>query len=41
MYLIDSLAGGLDVFDFDLGSGELSGRRRLVTVEEGEGSPME
>ena len=38
MYLIDSLAGGLDVFDFDLGSGELSGRRRLVTVGEGEGS---
>ena len=38
MYLIDSLAGGLDVFDFDLGSGELSGRRRLVTVDVGEGS---
>ncbi len=37
MYLIDSLAGGLDVFDFDLGSGEPSDRRRLVTVEEGEG----
>ena len=38
MYLIDSLAGGLDVFDFDPGSGELSGRRRHVTVEEGEGA---
>ena len=38
MYLIDSLAGGLDVFDFDLGSGDPSGRRRLVTVEAGEGS---
>ena len=37
MYLIDSLAGGLDVFDFDLGSGELSRRRRHVTVEEGDG----
>ena len=37
MYLIDSLAGGLDVFDFDLGSGEPSGRRRLVTVGKGEG----
>ena len=37
MYLIDSLAGGLDVFDFDRGSGAPSGRRRLVTFERGGG----
>jgi sugar lactone lactonase YvrE len=37
MYFIDSLAGGLDAFDFDLDSGALSRRRRLVTVEAGEG----
>ncbi len=38
MYFIDSLASGLDVFDFDVGTGGLSGRRRLVTVATGEGS---
>jgi sugar lactone lactonase YvrE len=37
MYLIDSLARRLDAFDFDPRSGRLSGRRRLVSFEAGEG----
>jgi len=37
MYLIDSLAGGLDLFDFDESSGTLVGRRRLVSFDPREG----
>jgi len=32
MYYIDSLAHGIDAFDFDLGAGTISGRRRLIEV---------
>lgn len=39
MYLIDTLAGGLDVFEFDAGTGSLDGRRRLVTFPAGQGLP--
>jgi sugar lactone lactonase YvrE len=31
-YLIDSLSGGIDAFDFDLEEGRLSGRRRVVEL---------
>ncbi len=37
MYLIDTLAGALESFDFDPGSGALSGRRRLVSFAAAEG----
>jgi sugar lactone lactonase YvrE len=33
MYYIDSLAYGLDAFDFDVASGTLSSRRRLITCD--------
>ena len=39
MYYIDTMAGGVDVFDFDLAAGEVSNRRRLVSFEEGDGIP--
>jgi sugar lactone lactonase YvrE len=32
MYYIDTFAGGVDVFDFDLESGDVSNRRRLADV---------
>ena len=32
MYYIDSLAHGIDAFDFDLGPGAISARRRLIEV---------
>jgi sugar lactone lactonase YvrE len=32
MYYIDSLAHGIDAFDFDLGAGTISGRRLLIDV---------
>jgi sugar lactone lactonase YvrE len=31
-YYVDSLSGGIDAFDFDLESGALAGRRRLVDL---------
>jgi sugar lactone lactonase YvrE len=34
MYHVDSLAGGIDVLDFDGGTGAASGRRRLVDTPE-------
>jgi sugar lactone lactonase YvrE len=39
MYLIDSLSGGIDAFDFDLAAGELGRRRRAVELglEPGQG----
>jgi sugar lactone lactonase YvrE len=39
MYHIDSLAGGLDAYDFDDHSGALSGRRRLVDTDPAWGLP--
>lgn len=33
MYFIDSLAYGLDAFDFDVASGTVSNRRRLITCD--------
>jgi sugar lactone lactonase YvrE len=39
MYFIDSLAGGVDVFDFDDGAGITGGPRRLVTFVPEEGLP--
>jgi sugar lactone lactonase YvrE len=33
LYYIDSLEGGIDAFDFDLDAGEISGRRRVVTLD--------
>lgn len=36
MYYIDSMEKRVDVFDFDLGSGSLTGRRPFTTIEEGE-----
>jgi sugar lactone lactonase YvrE len=32
MFYIDSLAHGVDAFDFDLGAGAISGRRLLIDV---------
>jgi len=39
MYYIDTMAGGVDAFDFDLATGELANRRRFASFEEGEGIP--
>jgi sugar lactone lactonase YvrE len=39
MYYVDSLAQGLDVFDFDAGTGEVTRRRRLVTLDRATGIP--
>jgi len=38
-YYADSNSGGVDVFDTDPDTGEMSGRRRLVTVEAADGIP--
>lgn len=38
-YFIDSLDHGVDAFDFDPGSGELSGRRRIIDIPEEDGLP--
>jgi sugar lactone lactonase YvrE len=38
-YLVDSLTRSLDAFDFDIASGSLSNRRRIVTLPFGEGGP--
>jgi sugar lactone lactonase YvrE len=39
MYFIDSATAGIDVFDFDLGTGSAGHRRRLVTIERAHGVP--
>ena len=39
MYFIDSATQGIDVFDFDVGTGSASNRRRLVTIERAHGVP--
>ena len=39
MYFIDSATQGVDVFDFDVGAGAASSRRRLVTIERAHGVP--
>ncbi len=37
MYYVDSATRGVDAFDFDVESGTISGRRRVVEIDEGEG----
>jgi sugar lactone lactonase YvrE len=39
MYLIDTLASGLDVFDFEAARGLITNRRRLITFALDEGFP--
>jgi sugar lactone lactonase YvrE len=39
MYYIDTPTRGVDAFDFDPASGEISGRRRVVSIREGAGNP--
>ena len=39
MYFIDSATQGVDVFDFDVGTGSVGSRRRLVTIERAHGVP--
>ena len=39
MYYIDTFAGGVDVFDFEVETGEVSNRRRLASVTPDDGSP--
>ena len=39
MYYIDSMAYRVDAFDFDVGTGEISGRRPLIVIERAAGSP--
>lgn len=39
-YYIDTRTGGVDAFDFHADSGEISGRRRLVTVDGGKPDGM-
>jgi sugar lactone lactonase YvrE len=39
MYYIDSMAYRVDRFDFDVASGEISGRRPLIVIERGAGIP--
>jgi sugar lactone lactonase YvrE len=39
MYFIDSATQGIDVFDFDVGTGSAGNRRRLVTIEPAHGVP--
>ncbi len=39
LYYVDSLEGGVDVFDFDLDDGAVSRRRRLVDIDSGDGAP--
>jgi sugar lactone lactonase YvrE len=38
-YFTDTPTRGIDAFDYDLDSGEISNRRRVVTIAEGEGAP--
>jgi sugar lactone lactonase YvrE len=39
MYFVDSLAGSVDLFDFDLESGAIDNRRALVRIPSEQGSP--
>jgi sugar lactone lactonase YvrE len=39
MYYIDSLAYRVDVFDFELASGRVAGRRPFVSIDESDGIP--
>jgi sugar lactone lactonase YvrE len=39
MYFIDSATQGVDVFDYDVGTGSVSNRSRLVTIDRGQGTP--
>jgi sugar lactone lactonase YvrE len=39
MYFVDTADGGVDAFDFEPETGAISGRRRLVTIEDGAGDP--
>src|SRR4051794_2665527 len=39
MYFIDSFAGGVDAFDYDVDSGTLQNRRRLVNIPPEDGTP--
>jgi sugar lactone lactonase YvrE len=39
MYFIDSMAGGVDRFDFDVADGSIANRRRVVEVPESLGLP--
>ena len=40
MYFVDSFAGGVDAFDFDLESGTLENRRQIIQVEWDTTSPV-
>ena len=39
MYFVDTLSGGIDVFDYDINTGTLSGRRRFAVIDRDEGLP--
>lgn len=39
LYYIDSVTGGVDAFDFDLATGQIARRRRLVSIPAEEGEP--
>lgn len=39
MYYVDSVLQGIDVMDYDLDEGVISGRRRLVSIPEADGTP--
>ena len=39
MYFIDSATQGIDVFDYDVGTGSASNRRRLITIDPAHGVP--
>jgi sugar lactone lactonase YvrE len=39
LYFIDSATQGVDVFDYDAGTGSIGNRRRLVTIERTHGVP--
>jgi len=39
MYYIDSMTQGVDVFDFDVAEGNLSNRKRMITIAPEEGLP--
>ena len=39
MYFADTLSGGIDVFDYDIGTGTVSGRRQFAAIARDEGLP--
>lgn len=39
LYYIDTPTGGVDAFDVDVATGDLSGRRRVITIEPRDGVP--